>query len=151
MSRRIFPPIRALAASLLFATPAAAQDYRAEPQVPTGRFTTATEIKPIMAATKSSWVAVREFDGEDLLYVTQILSWRCGLAGLLVGVNGAALEDWPIPPCDDATAQPGVIPEEAVIYRKFPLGAVQSVDVELVYDDLTRETGHYPRAAVLTP
>ena len=149
--RAIFSPTRALAASLLLAAPALAQEYRADPQVPTGRFTTALEIKPIMAATRGSWVAVREYDGQDLVYVTQIMSWRCGLAGLRFSVNGGALEDWPLPPCDDASAQPGVIPEEAVIYRRYPLGSVESVEVELVYDDLTRETGAFPRAAVLMP
>jgi len=147
--RAIFPPTRALAASLLLAAPAAAQDYQAEPQVPTGKFTTAAEVKPIMAATKGAWVAVREFDGQDLVYVTHIMSWRCGLAGLRFAVNGGALEDWPLPPCDEASAQPGAIPEDAVIYLRFPLGSVQSVEVELVYDDLTRETGAFPRAAVL--
>ena len=54
-----------------------ADRYVAEPQVPSGKFTTATEIKPIMGATKGNWVAVREYDGNDLVYFTHILSWRC--------------------------------------------------------------------------
>ena len=37
-----------------------------------------------------AWVAVRDYDGQDLLYVTQILAWRCGLARLQSAVNDEA-------------------------------------------------------------
>ncbi|MGR3320697.1 MAG: hypothetical protein ACU0DK_02065 [Pseudooceanicola sp.] len=140
--------------SCLAATAGAADlsGYTAEPQTPSGKFTTAAEVKPIMQATKASWVAVREFNGQDLLYVTQILSWRCGLVGLHVGVNGAPLSAWPMPPCHDDTAQPNAITtDDGGVYTAFPLGSVQSVQVELVYDDLTTETASFDRQSVLMP
>lgn len=125
--------------------------YVAEPQVPTGKFTTATEIKPIMTATKGNWVAVREYDGKDLVYLTQILSWRCGLAGVRVSLNGGPMQDWPLPPCQIDTAQPNAIPQDAKIYESYPLKSVNALDVEIIYDDLSRDSAHFARTQVLMP
>lgn len=125
---------------------------RAEPQTPTGRFTTATEVKPIMAATRNNWVALREYDGKDFLYITQILSWRCGLAQLRLGINGGPLQIWPLPPCHENTASPNAITDaDGPIYAEFPLRAVGSVEVEITYDDLTTETAQFPRNSILMP
>ncbi len=131
---------------------ASEREYIAEPQVPTGKFTTAAEIKQIMTMTKGSWIAVREYEGQDLLYVTQILAWRCGLLDLRVSVNGGPMESWPMPKCYMDTAQPNAITgQDGLIYQSYPLGAIQSVAVELVYDDLTRDQAGYDRKSVLMP
>ncbi|WP_101068569.1 hypothetical protein [Roseovarius salinarum] len=128
------------------------QAYTGEPQTPTGKFTTATEVRPILTATKPDWVAVREFNGQDLLYFTQILSWRCGLVGLHYGVNGGEMRAWDMPPCLTDTAQPNAIrAEDGLPYVAFGPGHVQSVQVEIIYDDLTRDSAHYERSDVLMP
>lgn len=125
---------------------------QAEPQTPSGRFTTATEIRPIMAATRANWVALRDYDGKDLLYVTQIWSWRCGMARLRIGINGGPLQLWPLPPCHDDTAAPNAITDsDGLPYAEFPAGAVGSIEVEITYDDLTTETAQFSRASVLMP
>ncbi|UWQ52713.1 hypothetical protein [Leisingera caerulea] len=122
--------------------PAPAQTaLAAEPQQATGRFTTATEVKPILSATRANWIHVREFNGQDLLYVTHLWSWRCGLAQVRLGVNGAAPEIWPLPECHLDEGFPNMIKEEdGMPYRSYPLGSIQQIAVEVTFDDLTVES-----------
>ncbi len=124
----------------------------AEPQTPSGKFTTATEVRPILSATKASWVAVRDWDGRDLVYVTQIWSWRCGLLQLKIGINGAPPEIWPLPGCHMEMPMPSVmLPEDGLPYRDFAPGSVQTIEVEITYDDLTTDSATFQRAQVLMP
>lgn len=103
-------------------------------------FTTAAEVKPILAATKANWVSVREYDGQDLLYVTHLWSWRCGLDGMRIGINGAEPVDWPMPPCHEDQAAPNaILAEDGQPYGVFPLGSVQQITIEVFYDDRTME------------
>ncbi|CUH76500.1 hypothetical protein [Tropicibacter naphthalenivorans] len=126
--------------------------YEAEQQVATGRFTTALEIKPIMQATRANWLAVREYDGQDLVYVTHLWSWRCGLVAIHYAVNDAPLEPWPLPACHEDTASPNaILPEDGLPYRSYPLSSVQTVTVELIYDDLTTEKATFNRQGALIP
>lgn len=123
-----------------------------EPQVPTGRFTTAVEVKPILRATKSSWITVRPFNGQDLVYVTQIWAWRCGLLELKVGINGNPPEPWPLPPCHMDLATPNAVLEtDGLPYRAFPAGSVAMVEVELTYDDLDKDRGKFNRQGMPIP
>lgn len=127
-------------AAALSAPAPSAPALAAEPQEATGRFTTAAEVKPILAATRANWIHVREFNGQDLLYVTHLWSWRCGLAQVRLSVNGAAPEPWPLPECHLDEAIPNMIKEEdGMPYRSYPLGSIQQVAVEVTYDDLSRE------------
>lgn len=123
----------------------------AEVQTPTGKFTTAVEVKPILQATRGNWVAVREYEGQDLLYLTHLLSWRCGLLGVKVGINGGPMQDWPMPECQLDTAAPNAIPADAQIYEAHPLGSVATVEVEITYDDLSTDTAQFERRQVLMP
>ncbi len=132
-------------------TEASSQRYEGEPQVPIGKFTTATEVKPIMNATRGNWVAVREYDGNDLIYMTHILSWRCGMVGLRYAVNDGPMRDWPLAACLEDTPQPNAIPQDATIYEVHPLGSIASIEVEIIYDDLTRERARFERKAILMP
>ena len=124
----------------------------AEPQESTGKFTTATEVRPILNATKGNWIAVREFDGKDLVYVTQILAWRCGLVELTLQINEGTPEIWDLPPCHEDTASPNaILAEDGLPYRAYPLGSVQSVTIGLTYDDLSTDGATFQRAQVLMP
>ena len=142
-----------IAALGLFAltSPALAEDRVAEDQTPTGKFLTAGEVRPILNATKTSWIGVREFDGQDLVYFTHLLAWRCGLYEVQYAINGGASEVFPIPECPPDIENAMTIPEDAQIFITQPLGSVETVDVTLLYDDLGTDVVQYSRAAVLMP
>ncbi len=131
--------------------PAFAQEFTAEDQAPTGKFLTATEVRPILTATKANWIAVREWEGQDLLYFTQLLSWRCGLHQVRYSVNGQEPKIWPLPACDTQSYTPASIPSDAHIYVSLPLSSVETISVDLLYDDMTTDQEEYLRAAILIP
>lgn len=139
-------------AAFFGATAAVAQeDFTMEDQTPTGKFLTATEVRPILEATRGNWIAVREYNGQDLLYFTHLLSWRCGLHALRFAINGGSMEVFDLPPCDPEAAAPAAIPSEAVIYLGYPLGSIETVDVELFYDDLSTASAQFARKAIQIP
>ncbi|MFT4960045.1 MAG: hypothetical protein ACI92Z_001122 [Paracoccaceae bacterium] len=122
----------------------------AEPQVPTGKFTTAVEVQPILNATRANWIAVREYNGQDLIYVTHLWSWRCGLMEMRIGINGAVPEIWGLPDCHMDKPVPNMVTEDdGLPYRVFPLNSVTEVKVVVTYDDLTTTTATYDRMGVL--
>ncbi|WP_368187426.1 hypothetical protein [Aestuariibius sp. HNIBRBA575] len=125
-----------------------------EPQVPTGKFTTAVEVKPILGMTKANWVAVRDYEGQDLVYFTHLLSWRCGLWDIRYGVNGApATEVFPMEPCHEDTASPNAMTdvENFLPYVIMPSGFVNNIYVEITLDDGTVDFARFDRNQVLIP
>jgi len=140
------------AAPPAFLTPAAKPALVAEPQTPSGRFTTATEVKPILNATKANWIHVREFDGKDLLYVTHLWSWRCGLLEMRVGINGNDPEVWPLPDCHlDLPSPAAMLDSDGLPYRRFGLNAIAMIEVEITYDDLSTDQVKFNRQGVVIP
>jgi len=130
----------------------AAMQFVAEDQTPSGKFTTATEVKQILTMTKGNWVAVREYDGQDLLYVTHLMSWRCGLHQMRYSLNGGPMQTWDMPPCLIDTATPNAIKtEDGLPFIAQPLGSIQSVSIELLYDDLSEDMAEFQRNEVLMP
>lgn len=127
-------------------------DWQPEPQIPTGKFTTATEVKPILAATKSAWIALREYDGNDLLYFTHLAAWRCGLHEIRFSLNGAAEQVFEVEQCHTETAQPNALKMETHLpYITYALGSVNSVTVTLIFDDGTTDAAEYQRKDILMP
>ena len=125
-----------------------------EPQVATGQFTTALEVKPILGMTQGNWVALRLYDGQDLLYFTHLASWRCGLWEVKFGINGAPPEQvFALEPCYIETAQPNAMVdmENYLPYLSFAAESVETVIVEVTYDDGSKETARFARNQVLMP
>ncbi|GAB1362639.1 hypothetical protein MASR1M32_18750 [Rhodobacter sp.] len=116
-------------------------------------FTTAAEVKPILQATRPQWIAIREFDGKDLIYFTNLLAWRCGVERIAWGINGGAPQTvMPMEPCHEGEAAPNALKMETVLpYAEAPLGAITSVSVAVTFDDGSVEVADYDRSAVLMP
>lgn len=125
-----------------------------EPQIATGQWTVAVEVKPILGMTKSNWVAVRLYEGQDLLYFSHLLAFRCGLWEIRWGVNGEpATNQVALEPCHTDTAQPNALTDPLTypIYVTLPPESVTSVFVEIVYDDGTTDFARFDRNQILIP
>lgn len=126
--------------------------FEAEPQVATGKFTTALEVKPILNATRANWIGVREYGGQDLVYVTHLWSWRCGLVEMRIGLNGATPQPWPLPDCHMDLPVPNMIAEsDGLPFRAFPLNSIHQIEVFVTYDDLTSQSATFDRQGVMIP
>ncbi len=114
------------------------------------QFTTADEVRPILEATKGNWVALREYDGQDLLYFTHLLAWRCGLEGVRYSINGGVQQVFDAVPCYEGEAQPNAIKAtDALPFLRFDLKSVNTVDVQLTYDDGQAVDVQFDRAGIL--
>lgn len=128
------------------------KQWQPEPQDPTGKFTTATEVKPILMATKSAWLALREYEGKDLLYFTHLAAWRCGLHEIRYGVNGADEQVFQVEDCHINTAQPNALKMDSHLpYVSYDLGTVSRITVTVIFDDGSTDSATYARQDILMP
>lgn len=112
-------------------------------------FTTAEEVKPILTSTQDSWVTLRVWQGQDLLYFTQIESWRCGLREIRYSVNGAAEAVKAMEPCYEDAPSPNAFQDtDHLPYVSFPEGSVTSIAVRITFADGSGAEAQYERAAV---
>lgn len=116
-------------------------------------FTTAAEVRPILDVTRASWVALREYEGSDLLYFTHLESWRCGLSQVRYSINsGAAGIIYEMEPCHEGEAQPNALKLDGHLpYVTLPFQMVNSVTVVITYDDGAEDRMDYERKAILMP
>jgi hypothetical protein len=88
--------------------------------------------RKILDMTATSWLSFREFNGL-LIYYTHLMSYRCAIRDVRVGVDTAVPDKvLKMPPCN--LKDPVAIPHEAQPYLKLP-AATKSVSVELTYRD----------------
>lgn len=138
--------LRMTLAALVLAAPALTGSALAQ------QFTTAAEVKPILDATKANWISVREYDGQDLLYFTHLMAWRCGIDAIYYDVNGSGEKRWQGEECYEGEAQPNAIKaEDQLPFISFPLGSVGAVTIRLNYDDGSTDSASYQRGDILIP
>jgi len=88
--------------------------------------------RKILDMTATSWLSFREFNGL-LVYYTHLMSYRCAIREVRVGIDSAVPDKvLKMPPCDPR--DPSVIPHDANPYLKLA-PQTRSVSVELTYRD----------------
>jgi uncharacterized caspase-like protein len=88
--------------------------------------------RKILDMTATSWLSFREFNGL-LVYYTHLMSYRCAIREVRVGIDSAVPDRvLKMPPCD--MRDPSVIPHEALPYLRLA-PSTQFVSVELTYRD----------------
>ena len=114
------------------------------------QFLTAAEVKPILEMTQGNWLGVRVFNGNDLLYFTHLVTFRCGLEEVFYGINGEMpSEALPMEPCHEGTAAPGSMdPVKYPPYMTFPVGSIHSVTLMMMYDDGDIQEVTFERAQI---
>lgn len=110
-------------------------------------FTTQEEVQPILEVTRANWIAVGTQTGQDLLYFTHLLSWRCGIAQIRYGLNGAAPEtELAMEPCYLELVTPNAIRELPFVIHG--LHSIESVSVEVEFADGQVLREEFERAAI---
>ena len=116
-------------------------------------FTTSAEVKPILDMTRAHWLALSAQPGQDLLYFTQIESWRCGITQIRYSINSpdmTAIRE--VESCYLGTNAPNALRMEGhVPYVVLPAGVLESVAVVLFFDDGSHLTETYRRDQILMP
>jgi hypothetical protein len=88
--------------------------------------------RKILDMTATSWLSFREFNGL-LVYYTHLMSYRCAIREVRVGIDTAVPDKvLKMPPCD--IRDPSAIPDGAQPYLKLA-PSTRSVSVELTYRD----------------
>ncbi len=88
--------------------------------------------RKILDMTATSWLSFREFNGL-LVYYTHLMSYRCAIREVRVGIDTAVPDKvLKMPPCDPG--DPSVIPHDAQPYLKLA-PSTRFVSVELTYRD----------------
>jgi Caspase domain len=88
--------------------------------------------RKILDMTATSWLSFREFNGL-LVYYTHLMSYRCAIREVRVGIDSTVPDKvLKMPPCD--ARDPSSIPHDAQPYLKLA-PSTQFVSVELTYRD----------------
>jgi uncharacterized caspase-like protein len=88
--------------------------------------------RKILDMTAGSWLSFREFNGL-LVYYTHLVSYRCAIREVRIGVDNAVPSQvLKMPPCD--MRDPNQIPYGAQLFMKLP-PTTQFMSVELTYRD----------------
>ena len=71
---------------------------------------------------------------------------------MAISVNGEPMQNWPLPACHMKYTTPSAILEgDGQPYLSMRLGTVQTITIQIVYDDLSMDVANFERGNVLIP
>lgn len=115
-------------------------------------FTEYAQAKPILEMIKRDWVGIGASDGQDLLYFTLLLSYRCAIQEIRFSYNNGPLTTWDAEPCYWDERHPNAIKMETHLpYAVAPLGSLNTITIDLLFEDGTTMTNTYDRTEILLP
>ncbi len=104
-----------------------------------GDLTQAPGVAMIHQAIQAQMVSFKQEGDVDFVYFTNLLAWRCGVAQILVGLNGAPPTiPLPMEPCYRDLREPNTLKldrPEFPVYLKMPAGSAQTMALRIVYED----------------
>jgi len=116
------------------------------------QMTDASTIRPILEATKANWIGVRRWDGQDLVYFTQLETWKCGLTSIRYGINtDTATKRYAFKACKEGEAAPSPVATDRLPYVAFGLDTVETIVITITYDDGQDVTEIFDRSDVEIP
>lgn len=90
--------------------------------------------KQILPMTKASWIAFRNYGGQQLVYFTHLVVYRCGLSEIRYSINSDALDQrFAMPPCEPD--RPNAIPSDFLPFVSLSPGTADSIAVQVVFAD----------------
>jgi len=125
-----------------------------EPQVPTGKYTTAIEVRPILETAKNNWVGVVEYEGKDRVYFAHLLRFRRGLWDTRFGINGQTAErGMGMSPCNEESAALNTMKGTANFppYVAYPSRGAESTYIEIMFDEGTTNFAEFDRNDIVIP
>ena len=98
--------------------------------------------KQILTMTRESWIAFRNYGGQQLIYFTHLVVYRCGLAEIRYSINSDELDQrFAMPPCEPE--RPNEVPSDFLPLVALPPGTADSITVQVVYADVQRGPGQF--------
>ena len=117
----------ALVLSVVCAMTTAASSQSRVPTVPF--------VKKALKVSKGRWIAFRNFHGNQLVYFSSLVTWKCAISELRYSVNGTALDQrWPLPSCNPHVPY-NIDLKTTKVLLTLPLGQAKSVSVQIVFKD----------------
>lgn len=113
--------------------------------------TDAATIMPILEMTRANWVALRNWEGQELLYFTHLEAWRCALTSVHYSINGGESMEWTLAPCQTGTPSPNSLPGDYLPFTALPLDHLQTISVRIKMNDGAGLDAEFARASILMP
>jgi hypothetical protein len=92
----------------------------------------------LSATRQTGWIQFRNYDGQQLIYFTQLQTMHCRLSEIRFSINSDALDQrWPLAACNPQLPfnLPSDDPDGKYIYMRAEAGSVKTLTIQVVWDN----------------